>query len=573
MLACRRLMHASHQHPVFVVLSLVVAIFGAWTALDLFRRVRTHAGATQAAWLATAAVAMGASIWSMHFVAMLGFDPGSAVAYDPLLTVTSLLLAICATCGAFFLAARPGAGPLRIAAAGTAMGGGICAMHYVGMAAVQTAVSLGYRPPLVALSLAIAVIASTAALVAARRERSDSWRAMAAVILGGAIVGMHYTAMAALELKPLEELAMAPQGAPPFSLAVGVAGGTLLILFLALVASLYDQRGNVLLALDGGGVGYWEMDLRNRALHLSVRGKAIFGYAPDDEVSYLQLGEKFAPEDRQRRRKLLESAIRSGADYDAEYRLSDPARWVNIRGRVVQDGAGRPRRMVGVVLDVTDRHEAFAAVAESERRQKLLINELNHRVKNTLATIQSIAGQTARGSETIEQFRESFEARLMALSLTHNVLTRGGWREASLREILDLELRPYAPERISAAGPDLSLTSKEALALGMVFHELATNAAKYGALSSESGHVGITWSEVRNGSERRLVIDWTERGGPPAAPPTRRGFGSRLIVGSIQHELGGKAELRYEPAGFSCRINAPLAEPKPPETVMERFAF
>jgi NO-binding membrane sensor protein with MHYT domain len=180
-------MHASHD-PIFVLLSLLIAILGSWTALDLFKRVRTHLGQARLTWLAIAALAMGLSIWSMHFVAMLGFDPGSAVRYDPLLTLVSLVLAIGATGGAFFFAAREGARISLVLVAGAAMGVGICLMHYVGMAALRTAVSLGYNPPLVVLSLVIAIVASTAALLAARRERRFGWRVCAALTLGCGLI-------------------------------------------------------------------------------------------------------------------------------------------------------------------------------------------------------------------------------------------------------------------------------------------------------------------------------------------------------------------------------------------------
>jgi len=549
---------AHHHHALFVVLSLLVAVFGSWTALDLFRRVHSHIGRARRTWLGAAAVAMGASIWSMHFIAMLGFDPGGPVSYDLPLTFLSLALAIGATCGAFFAAAGERVSTARTMAAGAAMGFGICLMHYVGMAALRTAVSLGYRPSYVAASLLIAVAAATAALFAARRERGFGWRVIAAVVLGFAIVGMHYTAMAGLELTVVEGGSPPLPGAPPMILGVSVAGGTLTVLFLALLASLYDQRLNVLSALEAGQVGYWELTLPENQLQVSARGKEIMGVDAQAPFTQADMIARLAPEAQAMREQLLAQAIATGDDYDAEYALAGPGlegRWINIRGRVVAWRNGRPRRLAGVVLDVTDRRKTLRDLADAERRQRLLIDELNHRVKNTLATVQSIARQTAKGAPTIEAFREAFEARLLALSQTHNALTRGGWEQASLRELLDQEFSPYRPEQVRLEGPDVSLKPREALALGMTFHELATNAAKYGALSQHRGCVEVDWSLD---ADRRLRLTWRERGGPAVAPPSRQGFGSRLVQSAVQAELGGETELTFRPAGLECRLTAPL---------------
>jgi two-component sensor histidine kinase len=215
--------------------------------------------------------------------------------------------------------------------------------------------------------------------------------------------------------------------------------------------------------------------------------------------------------------------------------------------------------MAGVVFDVTERQEAFAQVADSERRQRLLIDELNHRVKNTLAAVQSISRQSAKRAVSIEEFRDLFEARLIALSQTHNALTRRAWEHAQLGELLQQQLGPYPPEQVKLEGPELELTPREALALGMVFHELATNAAKYGALSTPAGCVRVEWVVApRDGDGRRLQLDWTEENGPPVIQPARRGFGSRLVQGSIVGELGGAADVAFEPAGFRARLSVPL---------------
>lgn len=547
-----------HHHPMFVGLSLLVAVFGSWTALDLFRRVRRHIGRTRQVWLGTAAVAMGASIWSMHFIAMLGFDPGAPVSYDPALTLLSFALAVGATWGAFFSAARERSGGALVVLAGASMGAGICLMHYVGMAALRTAVTLAYDPALVALSLLIAVVAATAALFAAGRERSLRWRAVAAVILGAAIAGMHYTAMAALKLTAGPHAVAA--GAPPYVLAAAVATGTLMILFLALLASLYDQRLNVLAALEAGGVGYWELVLPQMTLHVSPRGKELFGRDANAAFGLPDLAALWPPGDPSRRRQ-LDEAVRSGGDYDVELRAPGPdgaTRWVNMRGRVVDNAGGPARRMVGVVFDITERQEAFAQVAESERRQRLLIDELNHRVKNTLAAVQSISRQSAKGAGTVNDFRELFEARLIALSQTHNALTRRSWERAHLGELLQQQLGPYPKDQVRFDGSEVDLAPREALALGMVFHELATNAAKYGALSAPAGRVRVSWEVIPGGGGAQLILLWGETGGPPVKPPAQRGFGTRMVQGAVTGELGGSAELVFDTGGFRAHLSIPL---------------
>ncbi len=204
----------------------------------------------------------------------------------------------------------------------------------------------------------------------------------------------------------------------------------------------------------------------------------------------------------------------------------------------------------GVFVEGSDITEQV----EAQDRQRLLMDELNHRVKNTLATVQAIAQQTLRGSTTPERFTEAFESRLMALSKTHNALTDSHWSGAGLRQILWQELSPYGAERVTLSGPEIQLSARLALALGMVFHELATNAAKYGALS-EAGQLRVTWSVE---DTEVLSLEWRETGGPTPKPPSRRGFGSRLIERSITGELQGTVAIDYDPAGLICRFTVPL---------------
>jgi two-component sensor histidine kinase len=222
---------------------------------------------------------------------------------------------------------------------------------------------------------------------------------------------------------------------------------------------------------------------------------------------------------------------------------------------IFQPIAGPDGESVGVFVegsDVTDR-------VLGDRQQKLLLDELNHRVKNTLSTVQAIASQTLRTNADPADFRIAFEARLMALSATHNLLTATNWVSADLREVAQLEFRPYGPERYRLEGPSVALSPAQALALGLLFHELATNAAKYGALAHGDGEVEVVWRVRPQDDAAELEMDWKEHDGPPVIRPTRRGFGSRLIERSLQGQLGGEATLSYAPEGVCCHIRLPLA--------------
>jgi two-component sensor histidine kinase/CHASE1-domain containing sensor protein len=215
--------------------------------------------------------------------------------------------------------------------------------------------------------------------------------------------------------------------------------------------------------------------------------------------------------------------------------------------------------------------EIVARIA-AEARQKLLLDELNHRVKNTLATVQSIAAQSLRHGEDVASVRESFEARLIALSQAHNLLTRDNWSGASLAELLATELAPYGGargERITLAGEHVWLQPNTAVALGMAFHELATNAVKYGALSNDDGRVHVTWALGPGPGPRALRIIWRELGGPPVSRPLRRGFGSRVIVGGLAHQLDGVVDLDFAPAGVVCTIAFSLPPAGAEEEMMD----
>ncbi|MDF3074675.1 MAG: hypothetical protein K0S54_2342 [Alphaproteobacteria bacterium] len=214
----------------------------------------------------------------------------------------------------------------------------------------------------------------------------------------------------------------------------------------------------------------------------------------------------------------------------------------------IRDATGRIVGASKVARDITDRKRY-------EELQRTLFDELNHRVKNTLATVQALAMQSLKGERSLEQAREIFQGRLMALSATHDHLSQNSWQSARLDEVMDGTLRSFG-SRVARQGPPVRLNSHGAISWGMLVHELATNAAKYGALSQANGKVGIVW---RLTPQNRLEFEWTETGGPPASAPTRRGFGTMFVERAVAGDLNGTAHFDYRPEGLHVRIGAALS--------------
>ncbi|MDB5445065.1 MAG: hypothetical protein JWQ97_382 [Phenylobacterium sp.] len=202
----------------------------------------------------------------------------------------------------------------------------------------------------------------------------------------------------------------------------------------------------------------------------------------------------------------------------------------------------------------------FAEQEAALAHQKLLIHELNHRVKNTLTTIQSLAAQSFRGAQRVDQALERFEDRLMAIAGVHDVLTQASWSAVELREVIRRATAPFVglPARFSIAGPELSLLPRLAVPISMALHELLTNAVKYGALSASEGRVAVSWSVDHRQGDDWLTLHWTESGGPPVTPPATPGFGTRLIQRGLARELAGSVSLEFAPDGVRCCLQAPL---------------
>lgn len=225
-----------------------------------------------------------------------------------------------------------------------------------------------------------------------------------------------------------------------------------------------------------------------------------------------------------------------------------------VRAVPVRDAAGTITRWFGSCTEIGDQ-------IRQQQRLRTMVGELNHRVKNTLATVQSLASNSLRRAPDVETGYRAFESRLMTLSAAHNILTQEKWDGADLSTLLASTLAPYWTDagRVTLGGPEVRLSPSAALDVSLITNELATNATKYGALSRDGGSVDLTWALTRAESETRLRLVWTERGGPPAARPTRTGFGTRLIKRVAQDE-GGVAEFDFTPVGLDCTVTLPVRE-------------
>ncbi|KQO43612.1 sensor histidine kinase [Methylobacterium sp. Leaf85] len=326
-----------------------------------------------------------------------------------------------------------------------------------------------------------------------------------------------------------------------------------------------EERLRIATSLAELGIFEWHM-LDDQAVWENERMFAIFGRRPEEGALGKRefLSTVLHPDDRPAFRRAISTALREDSTLQASGRIQrahDGAwRIIDMAGRFESDAPDRlPRRLIGVVADVTERRIA-------EERQALLIRELHHRVKNTLATVQAIVGSTARTASSIESFYEAFVGRIMSLAHTHSVLTEDTWQTASLRNLLENELRPYGDgasdgpgaRRIVLDGPPVDLASEIAVPIGMAIHELTTNAAKHGALSTQEGRVTITWNVTEDADGKTLHLEWSESDGPPVRPPTRQGFGSRLLQRVLTAQVRADIATSYPPEGFRLTMTAPL---------------
>jgi two-component sensor histidine kinase len=266
-------------------------------------------------------------------------------------------------------------------------------------------------------------------------------------------------------------------------------------------------------------------------------------------VTPVNLQALLHPDDGDAPRKALTQFAKGTKSYEAEFRIIRPdgeVRWCVGTAAATHDSAGHIVRVSGVTVDITERKHA-------EERQNLLAREVDHRAKNALALAQSIVRLT-RG-ENVKAYIQSVEGRINALARVHTVLSLSNWQGAEIRRLVDEELAPYSDgDQIALSGPEVQLPPSAAQTLALALHELVTNSAKYGALSTQAGRLSIGWENETG----LLRLVWEETGGPLVHEPTSRGFGTRSVIASIESQLGGRAEFDWHPAGLVCRLAVPL---------------
>jgi two-component sensor histidine kinase/PAS domain-containing protein len=321
--------------------------------------------------------------------------------------------------------------------------------------------------------------------------------------------------------------------------------------------ALEQQKRTFDMAMAASQMGTWRYTIADNICIYDENAQRLYGltrprFLHDEEG----VKDKFHPDDMDLMWSRVAKALDPAGDgkYEVEYRvkqLDGSWRWLSAWGLVEFEGEGPDRKPVAITGASRDLTELKAA----EELQRLLLNELNHRVKNTLATVQAITALTLKGADDLPSAREALDERIASMAKAHDLLRSRDWTGANLADVVARSLDAFAVGMIEVSGPDLQIEPRQALALSMALHELATNATKYGALSAREGRVRVSW-HVENGY---LQFQWLESGGPPVAEPTRKGFGSRLLERLLVRDLGGEIGLAYDRSGLKFSIRAPLS--------------
>ncbi|HYC03037.1 MAG TPA: MHYT domain-containing protein [Azospirillaceae bacterium] len=591
-----------------VALSLLIAVMAAYAGLDLAGRVRQAEGGRRLVWLAAAAGALGGGIWSMHFVGMLALHLSWPVHYDPAVTLASLLLPVGIVGWALSVVVRGEPKLRHVLTAGTAMGLSIVSMHYLGMAAMRMPARTSYDPGLVALSVALAIGASTAALHLAVQPARPRSRALSALVMGIAICSMHYTGMAAARFEPVESASLAP-GFDHQSLALGVGAVTLLILMGALVAAAMERAtlerrareveerlGLVAslanaarletemrfrLAVEAAHIGIWDWNLETGVLQWSDEMRALMGVGPEALVTGDSWQRLVHPDDLDRLRRHIRDALDPclALEQRTDFRAvlgNGTVRWLSARGRAVfRDEAGGRRavRLLGTVQDVTKEKSLEGDLRASLAEKEVLLREVHHRVKNNLQSVSAILqlerSRLAHLPEVAGPL-DSLAQRINVMGRVHQQLYS---RDDFARVDLGQQLRVLASDLVSlhaaadmidlrVAAEPVQADLDTAMPFGLIANELISNALKYGVSLQSGGRVEVALR--REGADLLLLV---ENAVVPAAA-SDSGIGMRLVralaaqlEGQLSVERGDvlhRATLRWPAVRATAGMDAPV---------------
>lgn len=383
-------------------------------------------------------------------------------------------------------------------------------------------------------------------------NRATRQALMLSVLVNAAILGLAVTLAVSFGRKLVSSLNSAAGFAARVETTPGILPPTDVAEVATVVDALSESRLRLKLALDSGIIGIYSWNSADGGHQWDENVRRHFGFR-DSKPTMKMFLANIHPDDRPRVQSALDAALAPGGDgvFLAEYRFrgidDGVERWIAATGKVF--GLGDQRRMVGTVRDVTARKLL-------ELQQQLLTHELAHRVKNSFAVLQSIMRSTLRSTPDPKEFAEAFTRRMSSIAAAHDILTANQWSNADLEALIRAQISGHMGDgHVDISGPPIVVPAEMGVPISLVVHELASNAAKHGAMSTPTGRVALSWSVRPTDSGSRVVIDWRERGGPPVIPPKARGFGTTLIERAL---AGSRVTPSYEPEGFACTIEIDL---------------
>lgn len=325
---------------------------------------------------------------------------------------------------------------------------------------------------------------------------------------------------------------------------------------------LENEEARLRLAIEASGIAVWELNLADQTLVHSPELNVLCGFPPDAKPSLEEFRSRYAPGERQRmEQEGAEARARGETKFQSVIHHIWPdgtEKWLSLRAQLAPGETNYGGRIIGVLIDVTDQKKR-------EEEQALLVKEFKHRIKNSFAVVQALIGQSLRGEDLSEEARSKLFSRLQAMADAHDVIARGSWEKALLAEVLGRVRWAFDgnEDRVEVRMEEVELSPRAALSFSLVFHELFTNAVKYGALSTAAGQIVIEVRRHSEGDNALLMLEWTETGGPPVQISDRLGFGTRLIERVFSAEFDAKVQRDFNTEGLTVRINVPSSKVAP----------